>query len=70
MRCRRSNRLGGPYDGSNELVYSSAVRMLGGVADAEEVTLDVFTQVWKTAGAYDPSRGSVTAWLITLARSA
>ena len=70
-RCAAGDQTGlaDLYRGSNQLVYSLAVRMLGGVADAEEVTLDVFTQVWKTAGAYDPSRGSVTAWLVTLARS-
>src|SRR5262249_57648016 len=57
------------YDESSSLVYSVALRVLGDVADAEEVTLDVYTQVWKTAGTYDTSRGSVTAWLVTLARS-
>jgi RNA polymerase sigma-70 factor (ECF subfamily) len=45
------------------------LRVLGNVADAEEVTMDVYTQVWKAASGYDISRGSVTAWLITLARS-
>jgi RNA polymerase sigma-70 factor (ECF subfamily) len=57
------------YDESSSLVYSVALRVLGDVADAEEVTLDVYTQVWKTAATYDGSRGSVTAWLVTLARS-
>jgi RNA polymerase sigma-70 factor, ECF subfamily len=42
---------------------------MGNEADAEEVTMDVYTQVWKAASGYDTSRGSVTAWLITLARS-
>lgn len=57
------------YDESSRLVYSMAVRLLGDVADAEEVTMDVYTQVWRAAAAYDSSRGSVAAWLITLARS-
>ena len=33
------------------------------------MALDVYTQVWKTAGSFDPGRGSVAAWLVTLARS-
>jgi RNA polymerase sigma-70 factor, ECF subfamily len=57
------------YDESNSLVYSVALRMLGHREDAEEVTLDVYTQVWRTAANYDPSRGTVAAWLVTQARS-
>ena len=57
------------YDESSQLVYSVVLRVLGDVADAEEVTMDVYTQVWRSAAGYDGSRGTVTAWLITLARS-
>jgi RNA polymerase sigma-70 factor, ECF subfamily len=61
--------LGNLYDESSSLVYSLALRVVGNEADAEEVTLDVYTQVWRRAAAYDPERGSVTAWLLTIARS-
>ncbi len=64
-----SMALGKLYDETNSLVYSIALRMLADRLDAEEVTLDVFSQVWRTAGGYDPARGSVMAWLVTLARS-
>jgi RNA polymerase sigma-70 factor (ECF subfamily) len=57
------------YDESSRLVHSVAMRVLGDPADADEVTLDVYTQVWKTAATYEASRGSVTAWLVMLARS-
>jgi RNA polymerase sigma-70 factor (ECF subfamily) len=57
------------YDESSALVYSVALRILGQREDAEEVTLDVYTQVWRTAASYDPSRGTVAAWLVMLARS-
>jgi RNA polymerase sigma-70 factor, ECF subfamily len=57
------------YDESSSLVYSVALRMLGHREDAEEVTLDVYTQVWRTAASYDSSRGTVAAWLVTQARS-
>ncbi|PWU05886.1 MAG: hypothetical protein C5B51_13450 [Terriglobia bacterium] len=57
------------YDESSQLVYSLVLRVLGDVADAEEVAMDVYTQVWKSAGTYDDSRGNVTAWLMTLARN-
>jgi RNA polymerase sigma-70 factor (ECF subfamily) len=57
------------YDESSSLTYSVAMRLLGHAADAEEVTLDVYTQVWRTAATHDRSRGSVPSWLLTLARS-
>lgn len=57
------------YDEASGLVFSVAFRILENRADAEEVTLDVFTQAWKTASTWDTARGSVTAWLVLLARS-
>ncbi len=38
-------------------------------ADAEEIVADVLWQAWSEAKSYDPQRGSVAAWLVTLARS-
>jgi RNA polymerase sigma-70 factor (ECF subfamily) len=38
-------------------------------ADAEEIILDVFEQVWRTASSFDPARGSVWRWLTLLVRS-
>ncbi len=57
------------YDEASPLVYSLALRIVGNSADAEEVTADVFTQVWKNAGSWDGTRGTATSWLILLARS-
>ena len=57
------------YDHSSRLVYSVALRISGNPADAEEITLDVYTQVWRMAKDYSVERGSPSAWLIMLARS-
>ena len=57
------------YDESKSMVYGLACRVLRVPSDAEEVTLDVYLQVWRTALSYDPRRGSVVAWLLTIARS-
>jgi RNA polymerase sigma-70 factor (ECF subfamily) len=46
-----------------------ALRITGDAADAEEVLGDVFAQVWRDAGRFDPSRGSVASWLVTITRS-
>ncbi len=43
--------------------------MLRDPADAEEVTLDVYTQAWRQAARFDAGRGEPIAWLLMLARS-
>lgn len=61
--------LGLLYDQSSALVYSVAMRILQNGQDAEEVALDVFTQVWRGSAAYDAHRGSPSSWLVMLTRS-
>lgn len=56
------------YDRYGRLVYTLAWRIVWDTAAAEEVTLDVFTQVWQKASAYQAARAPVRAWLIRLTR--
>ena len=51
------------------LVFGTALRIVGFQVDAEEVAADVYARVWTMAGAYDPCRGPVGGWLVTMARS-
>lgn len=57
------------YDHTNRLVYSLALRVLGDVSTAEEVLLDVYTQVWRQAASYRAERGTPLAWLTMITRS-
>lgn len=57
------------YDTTNRLVYGLVLRILNDPATAEEVLLDVYTQVWRQASRYDGSRGGPMAWITTIARS-
>jgi len=57
------------YDESAAALLGLAVKMTKNKADAEEVILDVFEQVWRTAGHFDPTRGSAWRWLTVLVRS-
>jgi RNA polymerase sigma-70 factor (ECF subfamily) len=50
-------------------MYGLAVRMVGEVADAEEVVLDAFAQAWREAARFDTARGSVLGWLTTITRT-
>lgn len=36
---------------------------------AEDVFQQVFTEVWRRGAAFDPGRGSLTTWVLTIARS-
>lgn len=57
------------YDTTNRLIYGLVLRVLGDANSAEEVLLDVYTQVWRQAASYDTNRGAPLAWLTTIARS-
>ncbi|MET9021826.1 sigma-70 family RNA polymerase sigma factor [Actinopolymorpha sp. NPDC004070] len=48
-------------------VFGLVVRIVRDPAQAEEVTQEVFVEVWRTAGRFDPNRGSAMAYAVTLA---
>jgi RNA polymerase sigma-70 factor (ECF subfamily) len=51
------------------LLYPVALRILRRASDAEDAVQQAWLQVWKSAGSYDASRGTVAAWLLTVTRS-
>lgn len=57
------------YDMTNRLAFGLILRLLGDRATAEEVLLDVYSQVWRQAGNYSRERGTPLAWLMTIART-
>jgi RNA polymerase sigma-70 factor (ECF subfamily) len=53
------------YDSTSRIVYGLALRILGDPSSAEDVTMEVYLQVWRTAERYAPHRGTVSSWLVT-----
>jgi RNA polymerase sigma-70 factor (ECF subfamily) len=66
---RESDALEQLYERYRVVVYHLAFKVLNNRESAEEVVLEVFWQVWREAERYDGQRGSVGAWLATVARS-
>jgi len=46
-----------------------ALRVLRNADVAEEVLQDIFYQLWRSASAFNPSRGSLSGWLLVCARN-
>ena len=61
--------LGALYDQLAPLVNALARRILGDPAEAEEVLAETFWQIWNSAQTYDPTRGTLEVWVISIARS-
>lgn len=55
------------YDALGATVYGLARRVIRDPARAEEVSQEVFIQVWQSAVRFDASRGNAKSWVLTLA---
>ena len=55
------------YDQVSSAVFGLVRRVLRDPAQAEEVTQEVFVEVWRTATRFDPLKGSVRTWILTMA---
>ena len=61
--------LGELYDATSPTVFGLVRRIVGDYSAAEEVTLDVYTQVWRLASDYCEAKGTPVTWLLMIARS-
>lgn len=69
MAERDSQALSVLYDRYSGMLLALATRILHDPSAAEEILQEVFWQAWRQAGRYDPSRSSVSTWLVLLTRS-
>jgi len=54
------------YQQHGKAVFSLAYRILQNTALAEEVTQDTFFKVWRQATRWDPTKGKLKNWLLTI----
>src|SRR3954447_13249551 len=57
------------YDRWHPVVHGVVGRMLRQPDEVEEVVEEIFWQAWRQASRFDPARGAVQTWLLTIARS-
>jgi RNA polymerase sigma-70 factor (ECF subfamily) len=69
MRAGDERALGELYDRWEDAVRVCALSIVDEAAEAEDVVEDVFWQAWRQSARFDPNRGGVGAWLMTIARS-
>ena len=55
------------YDRVAPVVFGLVLRVLRDAAQAEEVAQEALLEVWRTAGRFDPARGTALAWMLTIA---
>ena len=57
------------YDRHADAIFASASRLTSDRGLAEEVVQETFLALWNRAGTFDPSIGSLAAWMNTIARN-
>lgn len=66
---RDRDALGEVYDRFASATFGFLVSILRNRATAEDVQQQVFLEVWQRAASYDPDRGGLLTWILTIARS-
>ncbi len=56
------------YDATASTILGLAVQVLRDRAQAEEITQEVFLELWQQAPSFDPAKGSAKSWISRLAR--
>ena len=69
IQARDQQALGALYDHLAPVLNALLVRILGDRQEAEDILGDTFWQMWQNAASYEPSRGTVEGWAISIARS-
>jgi len=69
LRDRDPEALREVYERCGRVSFGFLVKALGDRAAAEDVQQQVFLEVWRRAQSYDPKRGSMLTWVMTIARS-
>jgi len=69
LKSRDPQAMSDLYDRYGRLAYSVIYRMVRDAGTAEDLVQETFLRVWNRAGSFDPQRGALGPWVLTVARN-
>ena len=69
LQRRDANAMADLYDRYGRLAYAVIYRVVRNTAAAEDLVQETFLRIWNRAQAFDAARGSLGAWVLTVARN-
>ncbi|MGH8666550.1 MAG: sigma factor, partial [Burkholderiales bacterium] len=57
------------YERTHRIAFTLMMRIINNRETAEELTVDLFHDLWRRAASYDAANGSVMGWIMNQARS-
>jgi len=69
LRARDPDAMGELYDKYSRITYSLIYRVVRNQPVAEDLVQETFIRVWNRIQAFDPQKGSLGPWILTVARN-
>ena len=69
LRNRDPEGLAAAYDRYGQIVYSLFVRIVRDQSAAEDLVQELFIRLWNRSREFDPNRGTLEIWILTIARN-
>jgi len=69
LQNRDQRAMGDLYDRFDKLAFSVVLRIVRNQAIAEDLVQETFLRIWTRVDGFDPQRGSLSAWVLTVARN-
>ena len=69
VKARDPHAMSDLYDRYGKLAYSVIFRVVRDTGAAEDLVQETFLRVWNRAPSFDPERGALGPWILTVARN-
>ncbi len=69
LKLRDPHAMADLYDRYGRVAYSLIYRVIRNAAAAEDLVQETFLRVWNRIQSFDPDRGSLGPWILTVARN-